>query len=148
MNWDALDYMVALALLSASAAAYWIATRPARSVWHHLAVMIGAGGALLLLWMQLAVGLVGDGDHPINQAMGLVLVVSAIGALLSRFRASGMRTTLLVAAGTQMVLGALGFILLPAMYFSDIFLVTAFFSGLWTASAFLFHLACLKELRP
>lgn len=148
MNWDALDYMVALALLGASAAAYWIATRPARSVWHHLAVMIGAGGALLLLWMQLAVGLVGDGDHPINQAMGLVLVVSAIGALLSRFRASGMRTTLLVAAGTQMVLGALGFILLPAMYFSDIFLVTAFFSGLWTASAFLFHLACLKELRP
>jgi len=148
MNWDALDYLVALALLGGSAGAYWIATRSARSLWHHTAVIIAAGGALLMLWMQLAVGLVGDGDHPINHAMGLVLVVSAIGALLSRFRASGMRTTLLVAAGTQMVLGALGFILLPAMYFSDIFLVTAFFSGLWTASAFLFHLACLKELRP
>ncbi len=147
MNWDALDYMAALALVAGSTGAYWIATRSARSLWHHVAVLIAAGGALLMLWMQLAVGLIGSGAHPINEAMGLVLVVGATGALLSRFRASGLRTTLLVAAGTQMVLGAIGFILLPAEFFSDTFLVTAFFSGLWTASAFLFHLAVLKELR-
>lgn len=148
MNWDALDFGIALGLLAGTATTYWVATRSAQSLWHHAAVVLAAGGALFLLWMQLAVGLVGDGDHPINQAMALVLVVAAMGALLSRFHAGGMRTTLLVVAGTQMLLGALGFILLPPAFFSDIFLVTAFFTGLWTASAFLFHLAVLKEMRP
>lgn len=147
MNWDTTDYVIATTLLTSCALVTWLITRNARSLWHILAGTLAALGGLLLVWMQLAVGLVGSGEHPINQAMGLVLAAGGIGATLSRFRASGMRTTMLAVAGTQMSLGALGFILLTPDMFSDVFLVTTFFAGIWTGSAFLFHLAYRKEQR-
>lgn len=147
MNWDHFDYLAAGALLSGVGGVIWLITRNASSLWHILAGTLAALGALLLIWIQLAVGLIGSGEHPINQALGLVLATGAIGAVLSRFRASGMRTTMLAVAGTQMTIGALGFILLTPDMFSDVFLVTTFFAGIWTGSAFLFHLACRKEQR-
>lgn len=147
MNWDGLDYIAAATLLAGGGLGFFLAVRHARSAWHYLAVAAAAGGAILLIWMQLAVGLVGSGAHPINQLMGLVLVHGIVGAILSRARASGMRTTMLVVAGTQLLFGSLGFILLTPEMYSDLFLVTTFFAGIWTASAFLFHLAYLKEQR-
>jgi len=147
MNWDTTDYVIATALFASCALVTWLITRNARSHWHILAGTLAALGALVLVWMQLAVGLIGSGEHPINQAMTLVLAAGAIGSALSRFRASGMRTTMLAVAGTQMTLGALGFILATPDLFSDVFLVTTFFAGIWTGSAFLFHLAYRREQR-
>ena len=77
----------------------------------------------------------------------LVLVLGIVGAILSRARASGMRTTMLVVAGTQLLFGSLGFILLTPEMYSDLFLVTTFFAGIWTASAFLSkHLVVCSSL--
>ena len=141
MNWTLLDYLVASVLLASTGAGYWVATRTARSIWHHFGVIIAVCGGLLMMWVQLAVGLIGDGSHPANTMLLLVLPLGAAGALLSRFRAEGLRSCMVVVAGIQVMTGAVLLTLLGPDQFSDIMLVTALFAGAWTTSAGFFHLA-------
>jgi hypothetical protein len=60
---------------------------------------------LLLSWMNLAVGIAGDEDNPVNLSFfGLVALV-AVAAYAAEFRAKGMMRTLFCVAAIQLMLG-------------------------------------------
>lgn len=72
-------------------------------------VRAGAGVAvatgLLQLWMNLAVGLVGEADNAVNQGFYGVVVAAAACAFTARFEAAGMARAMLATAGVQALLG-------------------------------------------
>lgn len=75
-----------------------------------LAYRLGAAGAIvaafMTVWVNAAVGMIGDG--PYNLLFAGVLFVALIGAILARFRPAGMARAMVAASVLQLVLSAIG----------------------------------------
>jgi hypothetical protein len=99
--WTLGDFVVAGALLFGAGLVYELIARKAGHVAYRAAVGIAVAAALFLVWMNLAVGLIGSEDNPANLLYVGVLAVATIGAVVTRFRPGGMARALLVTAIAQ-----------------------------------------------
>ena len=131
------DFIFMGVLLAGVGLGYELAAR----VTSRRAYPAGAGAALLaallLTWINLAVGIIGSEDDPANWMFGGVLVTAMVGAGLARFRARGLARAMLAAAAAQVLVfvGAL------AGGFGFTGPITVFFTALWLISAWLFQKA-------
>ena len=55
-----------------------------------VAAVLGLLAAMLVAWVNLAVGIIGEPDNPANLMYAGVVVIGALGGLLARFRPAGM----------------------------------------------------------
>lgn len=85
VNWGPLDFVLAGVLLPGTGFLYELATRQAGHVTHRIAVGIAVAAALLLVWINLAVGMIGDEANPANL---LYVGVLASASSVPRSRAS------------------------------------------------------------
>lgn len=85
-----------------------------RSRIYRAAFILGLVGALLLIWVNGAVGIIGSEDNPANLLYGAVLGVGLLGTLAARFRPRGMAATLSVAAGVQFLVPVFALFVWPA----------------------------------
>lgn len=140
VRWTASDFALMAALLAAPLGLFQLISRrsPDRAFRGGLAVALGT--AFLLVWTNLAVGLIGDGSHPANLMFAAVLAVGLLGAMLSRLRAAGMAQTLAVMAATQALAGLWAW----AAKLDQILPPTAVFTALWLGAAGLFALAARR----
>ena len=74
---------------------------------YRCAAVIAAATSLVLSWMNLAVGIAGDEESPINLCFFGLVAVTGVGALASDGRARGMARTMLCVAALQMILGVI-----------------------------------------
>ena len=145
INWDETDFLVLGAMLLAACGAYELATRMTGNTVYRAAVGVAVVAAFILIWMNLAVGIIGSEDNPANLMYGGVLAVAILGGLIVRFQPRGMVRVL---AATALAQGFVGVIALMAGLGSTganwprvIVVLTGFFSGLWLLSAWLFRRA-------
>jgi hypothetical protein len=121
-----------------------IAYEVARRVPEHMAYVAGLGlaawAAFLNIWINLAVGIIGSEDNPANLLYAAVIAVAGIGALLIRFRPTGMRAVMIVTAGAQVLV----FFVALVAGFGFTGPVTVFFAALWLISAWLFQRAARR----
>ncbi len=143
MSWDWLDFLVAGALLLAVGGTYALAMRMSGNTAYRAAVVVALGAALVLFWVNGAVGIIGDENNDANMLYLGVLVVGVIGGLLVRFRPAGMSRAMLATAIAQMLVPLIAFLAGMAAtgpaWPWDVIVLTAFFSGLWLLSAWLFR---------
>lgn len=136
VNWTASDFVFAAILIGGSALAYEIAVLTTASHAYRGGIALSLAAAFLLVWINGAVGIIGNEDNPANLMFGGPLAVAFLGSLLARFRPRGMAWTMAAASATQIAVGlvalAMG-ILIP--------FVTLFFAALWGASGALFRKA-------
>ena len=99
--WTAQDFAVMGAMLALAGGAFEIFARMSGGVFYRLAAAAAVGGAFLLVWVNLAVGFIGDEGNPANLLFGGVLLVEIVGAILVRARAAGMAFTMLATACVQ-----------------------------------------------
>ena len=112
-----------------------------------IAYRFGAGVALavafLQVWMNLAVGIVGDSDNPQNQGFFGVVVTAAACAFVARLRPDGMARAMLATAGVQALLGVM--VATAPITAQDpngaggVLMLSSLFMALWLVSAALFH---------
>ena len=145
MNWDAMDFVVAGLALAVVAAGLIAAMRASSRVRYRLAAAIALCAALLLFWVNAAVGVIGDAAHPANLSYAVLLLAGAAACVGARGHA---RPLALVCCGM-----AVGHVLIGVVAYAsgagasgpvwpaDIGLVTAVMAGLWLASAGLFRRA-------
>jgi hypothetical protein len=145
VRWSLADFVVAGALLFGALLTYELAAGKAVSIAYRAAVGVAVAAALILVWANLAVGLIGAEDNPANLMYGGVLAVGIIGAIVARLRPRGMARALLATALAQ---ASVGVIALAAGLGSegpgwsrDILMLTGFFAALWLTSAWLFRRA-------
>lgn len=119
----------------------------------HNAYCLGVGLALavslLQVGMNLAVGIVGSNDNPVNQGFFGVVVTAAACAFVARFRPDGMARAMLAVAGVQTLL-AIAVATAPStaldpMGAAGVLILSGFFVVFWLVSAALFHRSAQLE---
>jgi hypothetical protein len=135
--WDLADFVLAGALFGGVGLAYELAVRKTASAAYRAAVGVALAAALILVWANLAVGIMGDEGNPANLMYFGVLAVGLVSALLARFRPRGMVYALIATAVAQTLVAVVAWS--AGLGFTGP--MTVFFAALWLFSASLFRKA-------
>ena len=147
--WDETDFIVFGAMLAAACGAFELAARMTGNTAYRAAVGVAVVAAFILVWMNLAVGIIGSEDNPANLMYGGVLAVGFIGAVIARFRPDGMARALVATAFAQTLAGLVALIAgwgsTGENWPQVIVVLTLFFAALWLLSAWLFRKAAREQ---
>lgn len=133
--WTPADFIVMGAMLSAACGAYELATRMTGNRAYRAAVGVAVVAAFLLVWVNLAVGIIGNENNPANLLFAGVLAVGLIGALLARFQPRGMARAMVAMAVAQALVAV---VVLVAGWDLKAVPITAFFAVAWLVAGWLF----------
>ena len=146
--WDLADFAVAWTLLVGAGLTYKLVARKMGSIAYRAGGGVAVATALLLVWMNLAVGLIGNEDNPANLMYGGVLAIGIIGTLIARFQPHGMARALFATALAQALVAVIALIAglgYPASGPLEILILNGLFAGLWVGSAWLFRNAAREQ---
>lgn len=141
-NWSLSDFAVLGTVLFGAGLAYELLARRSGNTAYQAAFGIGLAGAVLLFWVNGAVGLIGDGD--INLLYGAVFVIGLIGSLMARFQPRGMAHTLFAVAAVQMLVPVIALVTGAQDFrpgIAQVFMLNGFFAMIFVTSALLFRRA-------
>jgi hypothetical protein len=149
--WSLGDFVVAGVLLFGTGVTYELVATKEGTIAYRAAVGIACAAALLLVWINLAVGIIGSEDNPANLLYAGVLAVGLLGAIIARLEPRGMARALFAMALAQALVPVIAlFVSRPAISLeppgvAGVFALNAFFVALWVASALLFLRAAHAE---
>lgn len=152
--WTLSDFIFAGTLLFGTGLSYILITRIVAprmedNVVYRVAVGFALFTGLFLIWVNLAVGIIGSEDNPVNQLYFGVIAVGIIGAFLARFKPQGMAYTMFSMAIAQVLIAAA--VLVGGMYKTPpstvfhIIGVNGFFFTLFVVAAILFRYAVQEQ---
>jgi hypothetical protein len=143
--WTVGDFVAAGLMLGSAGLAMELAVRKSDSLAYRFAAGIAIAGAFGLIWVNLAVGFLGDEGNPANLMFLAVLAVVLGGSAVARLQAGGMARALFAAAVVQVLIGVIA---LAAGWASpgshglyEVAMGTSLFVAFWLTSAFLFRKA-------
>lgn len=113
-----------------------------------LAIVVALFASILLIWISLGVGIIGQDGHPANLMYFAVIAVGLIGAVLTRLRSAGMERVMLLMALVQGIIAIIALAAGLGMPFSpplEILGLNLFFIALFAASAWLFRQAAQNK---
>jgi hypothetical protein len=146
--WDLADFAVAGGLLVGTGVMYELAARKAGNMAHRAAVALALAAALLLVWINLAVGLIGTEDHQANLMYVGLLAVGIIAAVIARFQPHGMARALFATALAQALVAVITLIFglgSPVSGPLEILALNGMFVVLFVGSALLFRYAAREQ---
>jgi hypothetical protein len=142
VKWSAFDFAAAGAMLFSAGLVLDVVARRSGSRAYRAGVGVAVGASLLLVWLNLAVGLIGSEDNPANLLYGGVIGVGLAGAAVSRLRPGGMAWTMAGMAVAQALVPAVVVAIWGARAIAGEGLrlagVTMMFTGLFGVSGVLF----------
>ena len=149
--WGPADFALAGALLVGIGLAYQVAARHAGNTAYRVAVGVALAAALLLVWANLSLGIIGETGDPADLMYGGVLVIGIIGAVIARFQPQGMARALLATALATALVAVIALIAgkhqAPISSVWEILGLNGIFVALFIASALLFRRAALQHSR-
>jgi hypothetical protein len=108
VDWRASDFIVMGALLGTIGLTTEFLVRRSGNTAYRIGAVIAMATAFLTIWVNLAVGMIGD-ENPYNLLFGGVLAIALAGSILSDFKPAGMAKTMFAAAVAQALVAAGGF---------------------------------------
>jgi hypothetical protein len=148
VNWNLFDFIVMGILLFGTGLTYVLISRNWDSIAYRTAVGVAVVAGILLIWVNLAVGIIGSENNPANLMYIGVLAVGIIGAIIARFQPHGMSRALFAVALAQtlvaviVLIAGLGYSASPLL---EIFIINGFFIALFVGSALLFRKAAREQ---
>ena len=113
---------------------------------YRLAAILALAAALLILWFNIAAGLIGiEDDDPANLLYVGVLAIGCIGAILARFRPRGLARAMFVAAMAQALVGAIALKLPNTAGPVQIVLLHGLFVAMFAGAGLLFGYAAQER---
>ncbi len=142
VNWTLFDFLLMGALLFGTGLTYELVSSKRSALAYRVAVGIACAAGLLLVWVNGAVGIIGDEDEA-NAMYASVLVVGLLGALIARFEPHGMARALVAMAVAQTLVPLVAMTWVPASDFApgvvQVLVLNGVFVAMWLASAWLFR---------
>lgn len=147
VNWTATDFLTWGAMLAIACGAYEFGARRTGNRTYRAGVGVAVVTGFLLVWITLAVGIIGSETNGANLMFAGVLAVGGIGALIGRFQPLGMARALVATAIAQ---ASVAVVVLVAALGSnrEVLALTAIFVVLWLVSAWLFRNAAREQGLP
>ena len=149
--WGLADFVVAGALLAGTGVMYELVARKVDCTAYRAAVGIALAAALLLVWVNLAVGVIGNEGNPANLMYIGVLAVGLTGAVAAGLEPRGMARALFATALAQVLVPVIALTLWKPSTASGVlrlFALNAVFALLFVGSALLFRRAARERNGP
>lgn len=145
VDWSASDFVVMGVLFASVLGAYEFLASRAPSFAYRAASVLTTLGLFLLIWMNMAVGIIGTENNDANAMFVAVIAIVVGGACLARFRPAGMKRALFAAALAQLAVGVIAVAgdlgAEDPNWPKDVIFLTGFYAGLWAVAGTLFGLA-------
>jgi hypothetical protein len=149
MLWSPGDFLAASILLFGAGLTFVLISRMNDNTAYRLAAGVGVAAGLLLVWANMAVGLVGSEDNPANLLYLGVLAVALIGAVVARFQPLGMSNAMFAASLTYLVVTAIALFVWtptgaaaePQVKLLNVLVANGAFAAIWAVSGWLFRRA-------
>jgi hypothetical protein len=142
--WSLADFVVAGVLIFGTGLTYVLVARQAGNMAYRAALSVALAAAFILVWVNLAVGVIGTEDNLANLMYVGVLAVGIVGAIIARLRPPGMARALFAMALAQALVAAIAVTFgLGTQWggLAQILGVTGLFVALFVGSALLFRYA-------
>ena len=141
VDWDETDFIFAAVIFGIVGGLIELAVRLSANWYFRFGAMFGVLSGFMVVWANLAVGMIGNEDNPVNLWFGVVLLIAIAGSIASRVHSSmvaiAMATAGLVQASVGLVAGVLDADLLGGVF-------TIVLALLWFVAAVLFQKARAK----
>ncbi len=145
-NWGPLDYVFAAIMVFGTASLFELG----RILNNNNLYRAGFGMALvagfILIWGNLAVGLIGSEDNPANLMYLVVLAIAFLGAIMARFQPRGLSRTMFATAAAIAIIPVIALItksnfqdVPEAVGVAGVFALNTLFVVLFIGSGLLFH---------
>lgn len=141
VDWDVADFAIFGALMASVGVAFELAVRKTGNAAYKTGVGVALAAAFLLVWVNGAVGIIGNESNDANLMYYGVLTVGLIGALMARFEPQGMARAMIATAVAQ----GLVFVIALVAGWGFTGPITLFFVAFWLVSARLFQNAARAE---
>ena len=143
--WTLSDFVFAGAMFGVVGGLFELTVRASGNWPYRGGVAVALATSFLLVWINGAVGMIGDEGNPANLMFFVVILMAIAGGIAARFQAAGMARAMIVAGAAQMLIAVV--VLLwrigatePPGFPAVVFLIVVF--GLpWFVSAWLFRKA-------
>lgn len=145
VDWDEADFITMGTMFALAGGAIELAVRASASAAYRAGAIIAVVGTFLLIWMNLAVGIIGSENNPANLMFAGVIAVAVGGSAIGRFKPLGMARAMAATAVAQALVGIIALagnmgadgVAWPR----DVIVLSIFYTGLWASSAALFRKA-------
>lgn len=143
--WTASDYVFGAVMFGLVGGTLEFAARTSRNPYYRGGVLVAVAASFLLVWINGAVGIIGDEGNPANLMFIVVILMALAGAIAVQFTADGMARAMTVAAVAQAMVaaivaaGRLGATEPPGL--AGVLGLTSLFVLMWAGSAWLFSRA-------
>ena len=128
---------------------YKFITRKSEDFVYRVAIGFGILTGFALIWINLAVGIVGTEDNPANLMYFAVIAVGLLGAFISSFKSEKMAMVMYAMALAQGLIATiiltLGLYPTPPSTIMQIIAVNGFFMVLFTVSGLLFRYSSQQQ---
>lgn len=146
--WSPGDFAAAWVLMAGVGFAYKLMTRQAADLAYRAAAGLALAAAFILIWANLAVGIIGSENNPANLLYGGVILVGAVGTIIAHFQPRGMARALSATAIAQVLVPIIALLAWQSRVTWTEFGLNGIFALLFTASVLLFRYAAHKQKRP
>lgn len=143
VNWGKADFLFAAIIFGILGGLIELAVHTSSNWYFRLGAIFAVLAGFMIVWSNLAVGMIGNEDNLVNLWFGAVLLIAITGAMLSRFQKYAMAIAMLAAGVSQAFIGLITGICSTDMR-GGIF--TVVLAGAWVISAALFLAASRKHV--
>jgi hypothetical protein len=142
--WTLRDFIFAIVLIGGVGLLFELAVRASGSWAYRGACALALATAFLLIWINGAVGIIGNEDNPANFVFLVIILMAIAGAVVARGKAHSMARAMTVAGVAQAMVG------IAVFAFNDgaeppgrfgLLILIEIFAAMWLASAWLFRRA-------
>lgn len=144
VNWDETDFIVAAVIFGIVGGLIELAVRKSANWYFRFGSVFAVLAGFMVIWSNLAVGMIGNEDNPANLWFGAVLMIAITGSIISRFVGGILPLTMFAAGAAQAAIG-----IFAGIFGSDprggIF--TIVLSAAWFISSLLFWRAHCRSSR-
>jgi hypothetical protein len=151
IDWGPEDFILLGAMVTGFGLLFEISLTWTGSFTYRAGMVLALGTSFLLIWVNLAVGIIGSENNAFNLLYVAVLAVAALGGAKARFEPLGMGQALFATAAAQVLVAGIALTAgagsIHAAAVLRLLAATGFFSALWLLAAWLFRRAARDGVR-
>lgn len=105
VDWDETDFIFAAVIFGIVGGLIELAVRKSANWYFRFGSMFAVLAGFMVIWSNLAVGMIGNEDNPINLCFGAVLLIAITGSIISRFVGGILHQAMFAAGSLQATIG-------------------------------------------
>ena len=143
--WTASDFVIMGIMIGVVGLGLELAIRASCNHHYRAGAAVALLTGFLVIWSNLAVGIIGDEDNPANLIFFGIIVIVAVASSVSRLIPGGVTRVMAVTAAAQFGVPLIAMVIWSLPITPDLVRTIVFnsiFSGMWLLSAWLFRRDC------